>query len=148
MMSNTMTLPTKTPRMSAASRKKGKRTSTTAIGRKGEEIACAHILERGFEIIARNYRCRYGEADIVALDGDVVVLIEVKSRRLIHPDDNVMPEIAVGPVKQERYGRIASVFMLEHPDVRSIRFDVIGVGLITGGDAKVQYLRDAFVWDD
>lgn len=148
MLSQTMTLPAKTPRKSAAARKKTKRTSTTAIGRKGEEVACEELVARGFEIIARNWRCRYGEADLIALDGNVVVLIEVKTRRLIHPDDRLMPEIAVGTAKQKRYGRIASVFMLEHPDVRSVRFDVMGVGLVEGGEAKVHYIKNAFTWDD
>jgi putative endonuclease len=50
-------------------------------GRPGEDLACAHLQGKGLRILARNFRCRSGEVDIVAQDGDVTVFVEVKERR-------------------------------------------------------------------
>ena len=52
-----------------------------ARGRRGEDLACRHLAAQGYAILARNFRCRSGEVDVVARDGDVTVFVEVKHRR-------------------------------------------------------------------
>ncbi len=55
--------------------------SRTAIGRQGEELACAELARRGYEIVARNWRCPGGEVDIIARHDGCLVFVEVKTRR-------------------------------------------------------------------
>ncbi|MCL2670172.1 MAG: YraN family protein, partial [Syntrophaceae bacterium] len=50
-------------------------------GQQGEAVAAAHLGEQGYRIIDRNYRCRFGEIDLIALEGETLVFIEVKCRR-------------------------------------------------------------------
>ena len=63
-----------------------------ALGRRGEALTCGLYRRRGYEILARNWRCRYGELDVVALDGGVLVFAEVKTLRresAYRPADNL-----------------------------------------------------------
>ena len=65
-----------------------------ALGRFGEAVAADHLVASGLTVLARNWRCREGEVDIIALDGDVLVMCEVKTRRGVGfgtPIDAVTP---------------------------------------------------------
>ncbi|WP_028047045.1 YraN family protein [Cellulomonas sp. URHE0023] len=109
-----------------------------AVGRYGEDVAEAHVLSRGWQVLERNWRCRDGELDLVALDGDELVVVEVKTRRSTlygHPAE------AVTAVKLARVRRLAAGWLAAH-DVhpRSIRVDVIAVLLIRGRAAQVEHL--------
>ena len=72
------------------------------LGRYGEEVAAEHLVAAGLTIVARNWRCREGEVDIVALDGDVLVMCEVKTRRGVGFGT---PLDAVTPAKAARLRR-------------------------------------------
>lgn len=112
------------------------------IGRRGE-AAAAKLLERhGYEIIDRNWRCKAGEADIVALDEDTLVFIEVKTRVGI---DSGMPEESVTARKRDRYERIAAWYLVDHDysDMR-VRFDVISVLVIAEDRALIRHVVNAF----
>lgn len=92
------------------------------FGRYGEDAAAEYLRRRGFEILARNVRTALGEIDLVALDGDVVVFVEVKARRSAGGLE------AVDARKQRRLSRLALAFLaragwLERP----ARFDVVAV---------------------
>jgi putative endonuclease len=87
------------------------RNSTKETGRRGEEIADAYLKKKGYRIRERNYRCPVGEIDIIALDGDEVVFVEVKSRK---SDDFGEPEAAVDARKQAKLSRIALNYINEH----------------------------------
>ncbi|MFN2426713.1 MAG: YraN family protein [Candidatus Binatia bacterium] len=93
------------------------------FGRYGEDAAAEFLRRRGFEVLARNVRTAFGEIDLVALDGDVVVFVEVKARRGSGGLE------AVDARKQRRLSRLAVAFLaragwLERP----ARFDVVAVG--------------------
>ena len=75
-----------------------------ALGRYGEDVAARRLTAAGLTILARNWRCRYGEIDIVASDGDALVICEVKARRGGTWQD---PMAAVTPRKAERLRRLA-----------------------------------------
>ncbi len=97
----------------------------SAVGASGEDLACAHLVRRGMVVLDRNWRCPHGEIDVVARDGDVLVVCEVKTRRsLTHGD----PVEAVTAAKVARLRRLAHAWRAEHPvRARGMRIDVIGV---------------------
>src|SRR5277367_6039730 len=77
------------------------------LGRRGERAAEKYLRRNGFRIVARNYRAAGAEIDIVAMDGDVLVFVEVKTRR--SPDASA-PEEAVDEHKQKQLRRAAEIF--------------------------------------
>jgi len=92
------------------------------FGRYGEEVAAEHLRRKGFEILARNVRTALGEIDLVALDGEVVVFVEVKARRGAGGLE------AVDARKQRRLSRLALAFLARAGWLgRAARFDVIAV---------------------
>ena len=74
-------------------------TPRTRLGDWGEELAVRFLWENGYKIIATNYRCAYGEVDIVAMDGEELVFVEVRTRR---PGNFGTPEESVSPHKLRR----------------------------------------------
>lgn len=110
-----------------------------ALGRHGEEIAAAHVVGRGWRVLDRNWRATQGELDLVALDGDELVVVEVKTRRSTaygHPAE------AVTAAKLARIRRLAAAWLADH-DVRpaSVRIDVLAVLVARGGPAQVEHLE-------
>ena len=124
----------------------GKRKSPTiGKGRKAEKQACGYLKKKGFRILARNYRCRFGEIDIVAQDRDELVFVEVRS---LGPSARHLPEETIDPVKQQRLSRTALAF-LQHSGLedRPARFDVVAVEAFPGGNS-LRHLPDAFeLWE-
>jgi len=118
------------------------------IGRAAEELVAARLEARSWEIVERNARTRYGELDIVALDGDALVFVEVKAGRA---DSGFGPERPVHSVdwrKQLRIRRLATAWMSERRGVRryaEIRFDAVGVSFDRAGRVlDVEHLENAF----
>ena len=94
------------------------------LGAAGEELAAAYLEARGYQIVERNYRRRWGEADIIALDSDGShVIVEVRSRS----DRRYVVEAAqsVGPRKQQQLRRLAHGLMSEQETEIDIRVDVM-----------------------
>jgi len=112
------------------------------LGRRGEEAAARHLASRGLRILERGFRCRAGEIDIVARDGETLVFVEVKSRSSLACG---RPAEAVDLRKRRRLLSAASWYLLSHggPD-RPCRFDVVEVVEAPGGALRVGVLRDAF----
>lgn len=112
-----------------------------ALGAYGEETAAAYLRERGMQILDRNWRRREGELDIVARDGECLVVCEVKTRRSLAYGS---PLEAVTWRKAARLRRLAGWWVQEHPEetraTRRIRVDVVGVVLPHGGPAQIQHL--------
>lgn len=116
-------------------------------GRYGEELTAKFIQERGLTVIERNWRCCFGEVDIIAEDNDTVVLVEVKTRVIGH-SSLIMPEMAVGPRKRDRYQKLALVYLSRSYPRRAVRFDVAAVGIVDPGCSWLHYLTAAYEWDD
>lgn len=111
-----------------------------ARGRLGEELAAAHLIGQGLIVLDRNWRCEVGEIDIVAREGDSLVICEVKtrsSRRFGSPLE------AVTMAKAARLRRLAACWVSTH-DVRpqQIRIDLVGI-VLGGGDAEIEHVRGA-----
>lgn len=101
----------------------GYRQSRQKLGRAGEDAACELLRCRGMEILARNWRCRAGELDIVALDGNEIVFAEVKTMRR---KPGFLPSANLSPRQRRRNFNAAKVYMrsldiVGHP----ARFDLI-----------------------
>jgi putative endonuclease len=65
------------------------------LGRRGEQIAAQHLQQQGYEILTRNWRCEWGEIDIVAREGDTLAFVEVRTRRgerFGTPEESITPD--------------------------------------------------------
>lgn len=122
--------------------------TTREVGIQGECLAARYLVRRGMEVIAQNWRCRSGEVDIVAREEDgEVALVEVKTRLNLDGDPQSMPELAVDGAKQRRYRKIALVYLMAHPEVQRMRFDVIAININGDHNAKLRHLVGTFTWD-
>ena len=100
------------------------------LGRLGEEYAAAYLRRAGYTLLARNWRCVYGELDLVAQQGDQVVFVEVKTRRA----GSGSPEESVGPAKAGRLRALAyAYFAAAGGEPAAWRIDVIAVELDGAG---------------
>ncbi len=111
------------------------------LGRRGEALAAEALRAQGFTIVERNFRCRAGEIDLVALDGPTLVFVEVRSRR---GDRMGTPLESIDPRKQARLTRVARHFLAARGHAeRDVRFDVVGVRFDADPPA-VEHMRGAF----
>jgi putative endonuclease len=113
--------------------------ASDAVGRYGERVAVAHLEQAGMVVLDRNWRCRHGELDVVALDGRCLVAVEVKTRRSTafgHPVE------AVTRAKLSRLRRLVAQWLADH-DVRvdTVRIDVVAVMRPRSGPALVDHRR-------
>jgi len=121
--------------------KRASATTTTAAGSAAERAAASFLRERGYHVLERNFRCRGGEIDIVALDGSTLVFVEVKLRRTLARG---APIEAVTALKQARVRRAAQTYLAFSGRVfERIRFDVISV-LRTSARTEITQLKAAF----
>ncbi len=117
------------------------------IGRRGEALARRHLKRRGMKILARNYRCPVGEADLIALDRssgryETLVFAEVKTRSCDHYTD---PEFAVDADKRRRLRKIADYYLNTHDaDGLAVRFDIVAVVMPDGEKPRLKHIPDAF----
>lgn len=106
----------------------------------GEDSAAGHLESKGMRVLCRNWRCRFGELDLVALDGDTLVFVEVKCRTRDRLYD---PALAVDQRKQHRVRRLAEAYIvMERPHFRDCRFDVVSV--VASKPVRLTHLADAF----
>ena len=113
-----------------------------ALGHAGEKRAARFLRKEGLGIIARNWRCSAGEIDIVARDGDTLVIVEVRSSQSSFAG---LPELTVGPQKQRRLVILAQHYLDQckwRPD--SIRIDVVGVSRRGLWKWDIRWYREAF----
>ena len=111
----------------------------TAVGRYGEDVAVRYLEDLGYRIVDRNWRCRAGELDIVAVDVECLVVCEVKTRR---SERFGPPQAAVTPVKLARLRRLTAMWLAQQ-DVSwpSVRLDVVAVRRGEAGPATVEHLK-------
>ncbi len=113
-----------------------------ALGAHGEDLAVAHLIAAGLIVLDRNWRCSFGELDIVAREGAVLVFGEVKTRRSTAFGD---PAEAVDWRKARKLRQLAGQWLTDHDQhAREVRFDVIAVLAGGGSPPSVRHLRAAF----
>jgi putative endonuclease len=110
-------------------------------GASGEGLACRHLESRGYAILARNFRCRSGEVDVVARSGDATVFVEVKERGSASHGGG---HEAVTFGKRRRIVRAARIYAAARGlEEVPLRFDVISIDWSTG-KPRIEHYEDAF----
>ncbi len=109
------------------------------IGDIGESIAAVYLKFHGYKIIEKNFSCRFGEIDIIALKGDEIVFVEVKTRK---KDSLVDAVYAVDYYKQQRIIKTAKIYLSKQTNEYNVRFDVILVEC--GVVPKINHIESAF----
>jgi putative endonuclease len=116
------------------------------LGALGERLAAEHLVRRGFEIVERNYRTRWGELDIIAFDGRTLAFCEVKTRRA--SPAGTSPLDAVRALKRTQVRKMAGRWLIERTDrprADMLRFDAIGVTVDGAGRLlSLEHLEGAF----
>ena len=111
------------------------------LGISGENLACAELSRRGYAIVERRYRTRFGEIDIIARDGDTIVFVEVKTRLT---DDFGGGAAAVTAWKQRRVSRMAIDYLSRHQlHECPCRFDVVAIDF-EAAEPRVTLYPNAF----
>ena len=120
--------------------------STTVKGRQAEALALRYLKRQGLELIARNYRCRAGEVDLVMAQAGIVVFVEVRSRA---SPAFVNPKATVDRRKQQRLARVAAWFLGSNREWADcpVRFDVVSV-TEPNYRARLEWIQNAFQVDD
>jgi putative endonuclease len=112
------------------------------LGESGEEIACRELGTRGYAILARRYRTRHGEIDIVARDGETIVFVEVKLKTT--GEFGAAAE-SVTPWKQRRVAAMAVDYLARNRiSDRPCRFDVVAIDHIERGEPRITVIPSAF----
>ena len=110
------------------------------LGKKGEEIAAQYLSEKGYEILERNWRNRHKEIDIIAKDGNELVIVEVKTRQ---NDEHGEPDLAVTRPKQTRLIYAANAYIFQNKLDINTRFDIISI-VFKDGKPVIDHIQDAF----
>lgn len=117
-------------------------------GQIAENLVAARLVEKDWEIVERNARTRYGELDIVALDGPILVFVEVKGARAGSRFGPEKPILSIDFNKQRQVRRLGTAWMAERrefPPFDDIRFDAVGVTLDRNDRlVEVEYIPGAF----
>ena len=114
----------------------------TRVGVSGERAAETFYVARGYRVIARNWRCRIGELDLVLSRGQLVVVCEVKTRTRSRYGVGFE---AVDVRKRHKLRALAEIFLLQHRTFpAAVRFDVASVWLKPDGSSAVEIFEDAF----
>lgn len=111
-------------------------------GQAGETLACRHLESRGLLVLARNFRCRSGEVDVIARDGDTTVFVEVKERAGVTHGEACE---AVTPGKRRRIVRAARIYAASRGLSESpLRFDVVSIDWMDDGRPRIRHDASAF----
>lgn len=111
------------------------------FGKQGEELAAQYLLDKGYEILERNWRNRHKEIDIIAKDGDELVIVEVKTRQTDQYGD---PDIAVTRQKQRLLIYAANAYLFRNNLDIETRFDIISI-VFKEGKPVIEHIEDAFL---
>lgn len=120
--------------------------SSRQTGDRGEDLAVKYLAQKGYALVARNYRTRYGEIDLIVSSERALVFVEVKLRRGTGFGE---PLEAVTPRKQAGIRRTAELYLAEKGEdfvarFQEVRFDVVGILVLGAGRSRVWHVEDAF----
>ncbi len=119
------------------------KSNNTKFGQEGEDIAADFLVQKGYEILERNYKLGRSEVDIICRQENELVFVEVKTRKY---DTIVYPEQAVNKTKQKTIRRVANYYLAKTKHNGSARFDIIAI--VKGSKFEVVHIEDAFYFYD
>ena len=111
------------------------------LGKRGEEMAVQYLTEKGYEILERNWRNTHKEIDIIAKDGECLVVVEVKARQ---SDEYGDPDNAVTRQKQWRLISAANAYLFQNKLDSDTRFDIISI-VFKDDEPIIEHIEDAFL---
>ena len=111
------------------------------FGKLGEEIAANYLEGKGYEMVERNWRNTHKEIDIIAKDGETLVMVEVKTRQT---DEYGNPDIAVTKKKQRLLIAAANAYLFKNKLDVETRFDIISI-IFKDGEPVIEHIEDAFL---
>lgn len=114
---------------------------THDTGNTGEELAVRLLSDKGYIILENNWRYQRAEVDVIAMDGDTLVFVEVKTRTF---DYHGKPEEAVDQKKKKLLQKAATAYMEQINHDWAIRFDVVAIQLKSVNGLEIRHLEDAF----
>ena len=114
--------------------------SNIETGSQGEDQAASFLVQKGYKIIARNFRTKLGEIDIVALDQKCVVFVEVKTRKSLEWD----PLAAIDSKKQRKLTTLADAFMADHIKFQHFDYRIDCIGILLKKPIEIEHIEDAF----
>lgn len=110
------------------------------LGEKGEVLAVSYLKKRGYKIITQNFKTRIGEIDIIAIEGDTLVFVEVKTRESIAYGK---PFEAVDYFKKRKIANVALLYLKKLKEIPPCRFDVVSI-YYDQGKPDCELIKDAF----
>ena len=110
------------------------------FGKTGEQMTARFLTDKGYVILEHNYRRGHLEIDLIALDGDELVIVEVKSRAY---DTILQPEEAVDHKKRLALIRLANEYVKSNNRKENVRFDIVTIVSKEGG-AEIKHLKNAY----
>ena len=122
------------------SRSQEERRKALEFGQTGEQMAARFLTDLGYIILEHNYRRGHLEIDLIALDGDELVIVEVKSRAY---DNILQPEEAVDHKKRQALIRLANEYVKNHNRRENVRFDIVSIVSNTNG-TEIRHLKNAY----
>lgn len=118
--------------------------SSGSVGAAGERLVADYLQRQGYQVLARNYRSRFGEIDIIVCDAQYIVFVEVKTRK---QSAMVQPLESITPLKQQKIIKTALLYLSGHETGLQPRFDVVELILKNGSfdQAQVRHMKHAFI---
>ncbi len=111
------------------------------LGKLGEDLAVQYLTDKGYEILERNWRNIHKEIDIIAKEGDDLVIVEVKARQT---DEYGEPDIAVTKRKQRMLIAAANAYITRKGLDVETRFDIVSI-VFKDGEPVIEHIEDAFL---
>lgn len=111
------------------------------VGQEGENLATSYLQQKGYKILEQNWRFSRAEIDIIAMDGPIMVFVEVKTRSY---DYYGRPEDSVDRKKEKLIADAGAAYMRKSHHEWEIRFDIISIILPKTGEPSIDHFMDAF----
>ncbi|GMU37801.1 MAG: YraN family protein [Planctomycetia bacterium] len=111
------------------------------LGGRSEKLAASFLRRKGYRLVAHNYVCPAGEADLIVVDGDTIVFVEVRTRQ----EGEVAPEATIVQSKKDALSTVARTFLHDtNAWALPCRVDVVAITLKGDGEADIKHYIDAF----
>lgn len=120
-------------------------TDKKSLGIKGEKFAVKYLKKNKYKILLRNFSCYLGEIDIIARNDKYIIFVEVKTR---NETSMLLPRASVDYKKQERIISTANFFLRKYKTELNTRFDIAEVIFLHNGKMKINYLENAFIYEN